>query len=156
MKADSPIKIAEGHDREEHHRLLDQRLVLATTSWWRSARNSAPRRNRPRPAGRPATFTSVMTGQIDIGWAAPPFGLKEIKEGKIRIIARGSDMPSLKGQTVRAMIVNAECAGGASGRDHALRQRLSRGGGLDVCRSQGDRDVCREGREPVEIFWRSR
>ncbi len=49
-----------------------------------------------------------MTGQIDIGWAAPPFGLKEIKEGKIRIVARGSDVPSLRGQTVRAIIVNAD------------------------------------------------
>ena len=57
--------------------------------------------------GPPGTFTQVMTGQIDVGWSAPPFGIKEIKEGKIRIIARGSDIPSLKGQTVRAIIVNA-------------------------------------------------
>lgn len=57
--------------------------------------------------GPPGTLTSVMTGQIDIGWAAPPFGIKEIKEGKIRIIARGSDVPSLRGQTVRSIIVNA-------------------------------------------------
>ena len=57
--------------------------------------------------GPPATFTQVMTGQIDIGWSAPPFGIKEIKEGKIRIIARGSDIPSLRDQTVRAIIVNA-------------------------------------------------
>ena len=48
-----------------------------------------------------------MTGQIDIGWAAPPFGLKELNEGKIRIIARGSDVPSLRGQTVRVLIANA-------------------------------------------------
>jgi NitT/TauT family transport system substrate-binding protein len=47
-----------------------------------------------------------MSGQIDIGWAAPPFGLQEIKDGKIRIISRGSDVPSLRGQTVRAIIVN--------------------------------------------------
>ena len=57
--------------------------------------------------GPPGTLTQVMSGQIDIGWAAPPFGVKEIKEGKIRIIARGSDVPSLHGQTVRAIIVNA-------------------------------------------------
>jgi NitT/TauT family transport system substrate-binding protein len=57
--------------------------------------------------GPPATFTQVMTGQIDIGWAAPPFGIQEIKDGKIRIIARGSDVPSLRGQTVRVIIVNA-------------------------------------------------
>ena len=56
--------------------------------------------------GPPATLTAVMTGQIDIGWAAPPFGLREIKEGKIRIAARGSDVPSLRGQTVRVLIVN--------------------------------------------------
>ena len=48
-----------------------------------------------------------MSGQIDIGWAAPPFGMKEIKEGKIRIIAHGSDVPSLRGQTVRVLIANA-------------------------------------------------
>ena len=58
--------------------------------------------------GPPGTLTGVMSGQIDIGWAAPPFGLKEIKEGKIRIVARGSDVPSLKGQTVRVLLVNAE------------------------------------------------
>jgi len=58
--------------------------------------------------GPPATFTQVMTGQIDVGWSAPPFGIKEIKDGKIRIIARGSDATSLHGQTIRVMIVNAD------------------------------------------------
>jgi len=57
--------------------------------------------------GLPGTLTAVMSGQIDIGWGAPPFGVKEINEGKIRVIARGSDVPSLRGQTVRAVIVNA-------------------------------------------------
>ena len=56
--------------------------------------------------GPPGTLTAVMSGQVDIGWAAPPFGLQEIKDGKIRIVARGSDIPSLKGQTVRTLIVN--------------------------------------------------
>jgi NitT/TauT family transport system substrate-binding protein len=58
--------------------------------------------------GMPGTLTSVMSGQVDIGWGSPPFGVKEINEGKIRVIARGSDIPSLRGQTVRAIIVNAE------------------------------------------------
>jgi NitT/TauT family transport system substrate-binding protein len=49
-----------------------------------------------------------MSGQIDIGWAAPPFGVKELKEGKIRMLIRGSDVPSLRGQTVRTIIVNAD------------------------------------------------
>ena len=58
--------------------------------------------------GPPGTLTSVMSGQVDIGWAAPPFGMKEIKAGQIRIIARGSDVPSLRNQTVRSIIVNAD------------------------------------------------
>ena len=35
----------------------------------------------------------TMSGQVDIGWAVMPFGLKEFQEGKFRIIARGSDVP---------------------------------------------------------------
>jgi NitT/TauT family transport system substrate-binding protein len=63
---------------------------------------------KPTATGGPAaTMTAVMSSQVDIGWAAPPFGLQEIKEGKIRIIAHGSDVPSLRGQTVRTLIVNA-------------------------------------------------
>jgi NitT/TauT family transport system substrate-binding protein len=58
--------------------------------------------------GQPGTLTAVMTDQVDIGWAAPPFGVKELKEGKIRMLIRGSDVPSLKGQTVRTIIVNAD------------------------------------------------
>jgi NitT/TauT family transport system substrate-binding protein len=50
----------------------------------------------------------VMSGQIDIGWAAPPIAMQEIRDGKVRIIARGSDVPSLRGQTVRATVINAE------------------------------------------------
>jgi NitT/TauT family transport system substrate-binding protein len=60
-----------------------------------------------KTGGPPATLPAVMSGQVDIGWAAPPFGLQEMKEGKIRMIARGSDVPSLRGQTVRSIIVNA-------------------------------------------------
>jgi len=63
---------------------------------------------KPTPTGSPpATLTAVMSGQIDIGWAAPPIGLQEIKDGKLRLIARGSDAPSLRGQTVRVTVVNA-------------------------------------------------
>jgi NitT/TauT family transport system substrate-binding protein len=53
------------------------------------------------------TLTQAMSGQIDVGWASPPFGIRELDEGKIRIIARGSDAPSTRDQTVRVHIVNA-------------------------------------------------
>jgi NitT/TauT family transport system substrate-binding protein len=56
----------------------------------------------------PATLTSVMSNQVDIGWAAPPFGLKEIDEGKIHLVARGGDTRIIGGQTIRTIIVNAD------------------------------------------------
>jgi NitT/TauT family transport system substrate-binding protein len=55
-----------------------------------------------------ATLTAVMSGQVDIGWGAFPMALKEVEEGKVRIIARGSDIASLDKQTVRVVIVNAD------------------------------------------------
>jgi NitT/TauT family transport system substrate-binding protein len=54
-----------------------------------------------------ATFTQVMSGQIDVGWASPPFGLDAIAEGKIRIVAHGSDLPAFKDQTIRVIVANA-------------------------------------------------
>jgi NitT/TauT family transport system substrate-binding protein len=54
------------------------------------------------------TFTQAMSGQVDVGWASPPFGLDALKDGRIRLIARGSDTPSTREQTVRVHIVNAD------------------------------------------------
>jgi NitT/TauT family transport system substrate-binding protein len=54
---------------------------------------------------QPSTLTQVMSGQIDIGFGTPPFGLKEIDEGKIRVVGNGNDAPSLRSQSVRVDIV---------------------------------------------------
>jgi NitT/TauT family transport system substrate-binding protein len=53
------------------------------------------------------TFTQEMSGQIDVGWGSPPFGLDAIDDGRIRLIARGSDVPETHNQTVRVHIANA-------------------------------------------------
>ena len=58
--------------------------------------------------GPPATLTSVMSGQIDIGWASPPFGLREIDEGKIQLVGKGGDTKTIGGQTIRTIIANAD------------------------------------------------
>jgi NitT/TauT family transport system substrate-binding protein len=55
----------------------------------------------------PATFTSVMSGQVDIGFSTPPFGLEAANEGKIRIVALANDLDSVRTQTVRVTIANA-------------------------------------------------
>ncbi len=64
---------------------------------------------RPVSTGAAAlTMTQAMSRQIDVGWASPPFGLDALSEAKIRLIARGSDAPSTRDQTVRVHIVNAD------------------------------------------------
>ena len=64
---------------------------------------------KPTATGAGAvTLTQAMSGQIDVGWASPPFGLKQLRDGEIRVIARGSDAPSTRDQTVRVHIVNAQ------------------------------------------------
>jgi NitT/TauT family transport system substrate-binding protein len=57
-----------------------------------------------------STFTQTMSGQVDIGWSSPPFGLEAVMKGDIRIVARGSDVQALSGQTVRVMITNVQTA----------------------------------------------
>src|SRR5437764_11176862 len=64
---------------------------------------------KPTATGGPApTLTQVMSGQIDVGWSAPPFGMQQLDEGKIRIIASGNDAAIFKGQTVRLLITNVQ------------------------------------------------
>ncbi len=62
---------------------------------------------KPQATGSPAaTLTTVMTDQVDIGWASPPFGLKEIDEGKIHIVAKATDATLVRGQTIRVLVAN--------------------------------------------------
>jgi NitT/TauT family transport system substrate-binding protein len=64
---------------------------------------------KPTPTGNPsATLTAVMTDQVDVGWASPPFGLKELSEGKIRLIARATDAAIVRGRTIRVVVANAQ------------------------------------------------
>src|SRR3954471_11819210 len=64
---------------------------------------------KPGATGGPApTLTQVMSGQIDVGWAAPPFGLDQQDEGKIRIIASVNDGRIYKAQPVRLLDPNVQ------------------------------------------------
>jgi NitT/TauT family transport system substrate-binding protein len=57
--------------------------------------------------GAPATLTQVMSGQIDVGWSVPPFVLQHLEEGRLRIVARGSDVKAVQNQTIRVNVANA-------------------------------------------------
>jgi len=64
---------------------------------------------RPMATGNPAaTLTAVMTDQVDVGWASPPFGLKEIDANQIRIVARATESTLVRGQTVRVIVASVD------------------------------------------------
>ena len=105
VKADSPIKSLKDTD--------DKTLAYSTngssthgivTAFMKQYQLKA----KPTAMGGPAAnLTAVMSGQVDVGWAAPPFGLDQLDQKQIRIIATGNDAEAFKGQTVRLNIANA-------------------------------------------------
>lgn len=107
VKADSPIKSLK--DAKEDTTIAFSTTGSSTNMLVLGFLKTFNLKSKPTKTGSPpATLTAVMSDQVDIGWAAPPFGLKEIEEGKIRIVGRGSDVPSTREQTVRLLIANAE------------------------------------------------
>jgi NitT/TauT family transport system substrate-binding protein len=58
--------------------------------------------------GVTASITAGMSGQVDAAWAAMPYGLKDLEEGKIRIIARAADIKVLQGRTVRVNMTSTD------------------------------------------------
>ena len=54
-----------------------------------------------------ASYTQVMSGQIDVGWAGAPFGVDAVEQGKTRVVAKASDDPVLDRQTIRLLIANS-------------------------------------------------
>ena len=106
VKADSPIKSikdADGHTIAYSTRGSSTNgVVLAFIKQYKLDKA------KPVAMGGPAAnITAVMTNQVDVGWAAPPFGLDQLDKGDVRMIATGNDAAVFKGQTVRVNIVNA-------------------------------------------------
>jgi len=107
VKADSPInslKDADGKTIAFSSPGSSSNLILLTVL------KQTGSKAKPIPTGGvPGTYTQTMTGQIDIGWSVVPFALKDVNEGKARIVARASDATELKNQTIRANLagVNA-------------------------------------------------
>jgi ABC-type nitrate/sulfonate/bicarbonate transport system substrate-binding protein len=105
VKADSPIKSLKDTDGK----IIAYSTNGSSTHGIVTAfMNQYELKARPTAMGGPAVnLTAVMSGQIDVGWAAPPFGLDQLDQKQIRIIATGNDAAASKGQTVRLLIANA-------------------------------------------------
>lgn len=105
VPANSPIRSLRDTERKtiaySHGGSLTQRVVAALIK-------EHDLKARPTATGEPApTLSQATSGQIDVGWSAPPFGLQLVEEGKLRIIASGDDAATFRQRTVRAIISNA-------------------------------------------------
>jgi NitT/TauT family transport system substrate-binding protein len=104
VKADSPIKSfkdADGKTVAFSSPGSSSNLILLTLL------KQAGSKAKPTPTGGvPSTYTQTMTGQIDIGWSVVPFALKDVNDGKIRIVARASEAKDLQNQTIRVNLAN--------------------------------------------------
>ncbi|MET0630079.1 MAG: ABC transporter substrate-binding protein [Xanthobacteraceae bacterium] len=107
VKADSPLKGV--NDATSAHTVAYSTNGSSTHSVVLGFIRELGLKAKPIATGGPAaTLTLAMSGQVDIGWTSPPLGFDLLDEGKIRIFARANDVPSLRGQTVRVNIANAE------------------------------------------------
>ena len=105
-KATSPIKTLQDTNG---HTIAFSTQGSSTQSIVRAFIDEFKLTAKPISTGNPsATLTAVMTGQVDVGWASPPFGLKEIEEGQIRVIAKATDAALVRGQTIRVIVANAQ------------------------------------------------
>ncbi|MEA3025069.1 MAG: NitT/TauT family transport system substrate-binding protein [Alphaproteobacteria bacterium] len=105
VKADSPIKTlkdaGEGKTIAFSSPGSSSNLILLTLL------KQTGSKAKPVPTGGvPGTYTQVMTGQIDIGWSVVPLALKEVNEGKSRIVARSREATELANQTIRVNLAN--------------------------------------------------
>ena len=105
VKADSPIKaLKDTADKIIAYSTNGSSTHGIVTAFMKQYQLKA----KPTAMGGPAAnLTAVMSGQIDVGWAAPPFGLDQLDQKEIRIVATGNDAEVFRGQTVRLNIVNA-------------------------------------------------
>lgn len=105
VRADSAIRGMKDADGKTIGN-LDQRVEFAHARV--GAREAF--RGHPRPAGDRKLclhLTQVMTKQVDIGFAQAPFVLDAVEDGRIRLVAKGADIPEVQNQTIRAWIAHA-------------------------------------------------
>jgi NitT/TauT family transport system substrate-binding protein len=105
-KSSSPIKTLKDTDGKT---IAFSTNGSSTHSIVRAFMNEYKLNAKPTPTGNPsATLTAVMSDQVDVGWASPPFGLRELEAGTIRVVAKATDATLVRGQTIRVIVANSD------------------------------------------------
>ena len=106
VKSDSPIKSLKDTDGKTMAYSTNGSSTHGVVSAFVKENGISPKLTAT--GGPPGTLTAVMSGQIDVGWAAPPFGLDQLDKKEIRVLATGNDTKAFSGQTVRLNITTAQ------------------------------------------------
>ncbi len=109
VRADSPVKsLADFNGKTVAYSTNGSSTHGVVTAF---VKEYAPAAKPTPTGGPPSTLTAVMSGQVDVGWSAPPFALDQLDRNEIRQIATGNDTV-FKGQTVRLLITNTQTLSG--------------------------------------------
>jgi len=104
VKADSPIRTLQEADGKTIAYSTNGSSTHGVVTAF--IKQYVPHAKATATGGPAATLTAVMSGQVDVGWAGPPFGLDQLDRKEIRQIATGNDT-LFKGQTVRVLVTTA-------------------------------------------------
>ena len=104
VKADSPIRTLQEADGKTIAYSTNGSSTHGVVTAF--IKQYVPHAKATATGGPAATLTAVMSGQVDVGWAGPPFGLDQLDRNEIRQIATGNDT-LFKGQTVRVLVTTA-------------------------------------------------
>jgi ABC-type nitrate/sulfonate/bicarbonate transport system substrate-binding protein len=101
VRADSPIKSF----KDTNDKTVAFSTVGASTNSMALAftKEAGVKAKLVATGGPSGTLTQVMSGQVDVGWSAPPFGLPQINKNEIRVIGYGKNLQSVRGQTIRVL-----------------------------------------------------
>ena len=142
VKADSPIKSlkdADGKTIAFSSPGSSSNLILLTLL------KQTGSKAKPVPTGGvPGTYTQTMTGQIDIGWSVVPFALKDVNEGKIRIVARSREATELAEPDHPRQPRQRQFAQDQARGDHQVHAGDPEVDRLGLHQSAGDRDLRQE------------
>ena len=105
VRADSPIKTFKDAS--------DKTVAFSTTGSSTMMMVAAMQKQygvkvKPTATGSPtSTYTQLMSGQIDVGWSAPPLAYQAVMDGRTRLLVPGRDIEAFRNQSIRIIAANA-------------------------------------------------
>lgn len=105
VRADSPIKtFKDAADKTVAYSTAGSSTMMMVAAM----QKQFDAKVKPTATGSPpSTYTQVMSGQIDVGWSAPPLAYQPVMDGKTRMLVPGREIVAFRNQSIRVIAANA-------------------------------------------------